>query len=499
MKNFCFILITAALLLACIPARAEAIFRYIDLKESTGITLGADGTKTVSADGGISFVSTFLKLRAFESLPETSFSMIKNTRTKDALTLLDSPRYGAELSLFETIPVSLKAGHLTFARSLSKLKSPAPASAASLTASFSTQTGLYPTLPTISSSSQVRSAALSVSQRSRFRLWSFEAAASENELFAVHAGASFRTAPTPQNPSLPLALSASVTLASAPLENTSSTLTQAGGAFEPVRALASALEASACVPFFKSALTLGIFQNPYGSSALTVRTRFRFIKGSFLIDGTWFAIPTAPSNPRTAPLVTLSSDICRTVQVISFNPQYLLYLGEKSGATLRTGAFIQYQEKVLSDRYASVAELLKAGIGIKAESPTLSSTLECSAVNIPLSVTSPAVPSALSSRYFDASLSVHAHLEKATPSFTFGAKHYPARQKLRTIDEKTEYSCALAGTAGAKKAISFRSSYSVTVKNRERTSETFSTSVTVRLKSKHLRTTIKTALILPLR
>jgi len=496
MRKF-FILTNLLFVLLSRPPRAfpAPLFRYVEFKESASINLPlleSEDEKSLAFDAGLSLVGSFFQIRGFITLPETDFFTLKNTTYKNVPTLFENQRYGAEFHLDDFFfPFSLKAGSLSFSRSLSKLTSPAPSSTSPLTAGFSTATGLAPSLPTLSSTQKPLSASVSLSKKhSRLSVKS-DLSATEEGNPAFNAGIFYKL-----NRASSLGLSFTTTCTT--LENTSSTLEKAGGSFEKGQFLFSCLEAFALFPHLKVYGVASLNQNPYGSEALWFRSKIRFITGNLLVDAGFFIIPTAASNPRTAPLVTASSNICRTTQLYMINPQIQFYISPKAHTTFRAGAFVQYQEKILSDRYASVAELIKTGAGIKIENSGFSFKADTSATNIPLSVTAGATPSALNDFYYDGGISFTMSKKDFRFVSSLGIKYYPPHQELRTIDEKRLYSASFSLNPG-KIPLSLQAGYDATVKKGSPTSESVDASVTATIKGNHLRAKIKMAVILPLR
>ncbi|MCR4823349.1 MAG: hypothetical protein K5873_10830 [Treponema sp.] len=327
--------------------RAQAFFNFADYKFSTEVTLPEDDSKkAVSGNTGLRLSFRDGDFRTYFTLPKSEFSAFEEKESLgEKFQLLDKPRWGGGIFLFrDSLPLTIKAGHNTYSKSLSKMKNPSPSVTANpLTKSFAFTTGLGPSLTGLTSSSQPLSLALSLEDTKgllpvKFSLEGFfneekEGAVSLGAKYVFSKSAFFQTA---------------FTLGSFYIENQSSVLKKNNADFSGSYFISALGEGAFFSPLLKMAVYSGFQQSPYEKDSFWFRLNGRSTFKNLLLDFTYFAIPTSKYAPKAAPLIGASSSVTRIVEQASINPQILFLFNDKRNSSLRAGLTLLENWKVTS-------------------------------------------------------------------------------------------------------------------------------------------------------
>ncbi|WP_191016576.1 hypothetical protein [Treponema zioleckii] len=494
MKNFIFVFIQIILIFVGQISFCEPVFNYAEYKFSSTICLPQDQSdkeNSLSANTGLKLALSDADIRAYFTLPKTSLSDLKNSSFREKLDFWDSPRLGASVFLFQkSFPVTLKAGSLTYSRSISKLKSPSPSMAANpLTKSFSFATGSGATLPTLTSAEQPKSVFLSFSipeEKTYFPFTSEFFINDENE-----AGIFFNVQ---HDFSKHVSLQTSFTGVRNYIENNSAILKKTHLQFSPQWLFAGLFETSFRSPIFKSNFYAAYHQSPYNtedfSDSIWIRFDGRTSFKNFLLDFSYFSVPTTGSTPKAAPIITSSSAICRTIEQIGINPQVIFLFGNKNSQILRLGVHAVDSWKITSTKSAESYNTLKLKGGALFESHNFNFRTDFSATNILLSKDT---KSTQLEKYYEFSASTGINLKNSVSSINGSFKFYPENSSEKKKQINLNASC----TPGKEKKLTLQGGFSSTIKDGSKTNGSTWSAVTVKLKSNSLKSTFKLKFELP--
>ena len=140
-------------------SHADEFFNFAELKTAANFTLPNenDREKTFSGNTGLRLSFRDADFRGFVTLPKTEFDEIRSSENiREKLDLFDNPCLGAGFFLFKkNFPTTIKIGHNSYSKSVSKLKSPSPPTTANpLAKSFAFSTGIGASLTSLTSSTQ---------------------------------------------------------------------------------------------------------------------------------------------------------------------------------------------------------------------------------------------------------------------------------------------------------------------------------------------------------
>ena len=501
MRKFILKIILGFLLLGktfCAPT-----FDFAELKFSSAVSVPSGEIRqkkedSVSTSAGVKisvsdlFFLDNLDARFYQSLPKTPFAAISRAEDfSEFYRLLKEPRYGAGLLLFEkTVPLQIRLGQNSFAKSISKLKNPSPSfSANPLAKSFSFAPGIGASLPTLGSSVQPMSVAVSFSlPEKRFRLpFCAEFFLSETELF----GANFRAK---HSFNRLFSVQTSFTAARFFLENNSAVLKKAYANFEPDFFYAFLWESNFTSPVLKTNFSLGTHQNPYKGNAVWLQVDGRMGYRWFLVDFSYFAIPTTKFFPKVAPLIGGSSSIQKTVEGASVSPKFVFVLPTKKYSSIVFGFSASEVWKICSTKNAELLNVGKLRFGTEFENRNLDLKFDVTLANQILSG-EPPNKSNTPEKYCSASMKGSVSMKNATFSLGTAFKYYPPLDEKSA--EKKNCSADFFISPFEMRMFSFQTGVDLAFKGNERTSGTFENGISFKNRSKFLHSSVKIVFSVP--
>lgn len=345
-------------------ARASAerpLFDHAELRLSAQAQSPRDGSgraDSVSGAAGGRVVLRCAEGRAFWTMPRTPLGDV----SADCVGAL---RWGVGANLLgNSAPVSVRAGSLSFSRSLARLRSPAPSSSANpLSSPPSLSAGLGASLPSLSSSE--RPAAISVSAR-------LPASASA-EAFVSEGGDFGASASVRGKIGRGSSVAAALTFSRAFVENGSAVLKKAGAGVEGAFRPAALAELSVRTPPFRAELKAGAHGSPFGGADVWLRADASLACPFAMLGASLFAVPTRPSSPPAVPLVGQNSSVVRTFSQASLNPQVFVPLGLSS---VRLGANALVSGKIAATKgaeelsvgkFRAAAEWRRGALSVRAD------------------------------------------------------------------------------------------------------------------------------------
>ena len=475
-------------------------FDCADLRFSSSLTLPSDSAqkeRTLSAGAGVKlcasdlfFVDT-MDARCYVTLARTGLGSLGEAGVDGAFGRLGEPRFGIGVSLFgASVPVQVKVGANSYARSVSRLKNPSPSSVGNpLKKSFSFSPGVGASLPTLTSSAQPVSAALCAQlPPGRFAVpLKIEAFITEEKNGAVSVGVSR---------SLGTWFSVRTALTGARFfaENSSSLLKKANAQFDGDFLCAGVWETSVQSPFLKANVSLALHQSPYGRAGFWLKADARAAYRSLLVDASFFALPTASRFPSVAPLVGIDASIVRTLQSASVNPQVVLFLSKSGASSLRMGLFAGESVKVCATKGAETLCVGKARLGVAYESPSFEVKLDLAAANV-LLAGSPPNKSSAPETYCSASVGGNVSGDVLRASFSAALKYYPPYNA--SFKEKKTVALNVSVVPGRLSWLTVQSGCDVAVSGAEKKSASVDSAVSVKMKSKRCTSSVKCAISVP--
>lgn len=319
---FCMALVSAFIIQVDF-ARAEDFFNFAEYKLGTHLKIPKDeGQKTeVSGESGLRLSFRDADLRGYGDFSESS-------------SVWEEPRLGAGIFLFKkSFPTSIKIGHNSYSKSLSKMKNPSPPTVINpLAKSFSFAAGCGAALPTLSSTRQPLSCSLSLKPDEKFFpvQLAAESFLNEDKEGGVFVSAKYELG---RNIIVQPALSCARFL----LEGKSTVLKKNNADFDADYFYSGLAEFSFHSPLVKVNFFSGIQESPYEVNPFWFRIDGRTSFKSFLLGFSYFAIPTAKDSPKAAPLIGGSSSVCRIVEQASMNSQVLFLFDDKNASSMRIG------------------------------------------------------------------------------------------------------------------------------------------------------------------
>lgn len=470
-------------------------FNFVDARFAATLTAPTKGEEDseyyAAGSAGIRLSFDNADFRSYVTLPKTSFSELEIPQS------LNDARYGGSLSLFQkSVPLTLKAGRLSYSRSMTRLKTPNPSySANPLKKSFSFSPGLSPSLPTQTSSVQPVSGALSVSGKKLNLpvLSKLNADIMANEEDTVAASIYFRT-----KLSKSVYFDTAFTGGQFYLEKETSYLKKNNALFAGGTYKAFCAETAFRSPLFKANISAGVHESPYSSPYSSASAWFdlktRAAYKAFLLDCGFFAIPTSASSPFAAPLIGADSSICKTITQVSVNPQIIFPLRLSSPSFLRLGANVTGARKLTGTYSVAGTDVLKISAGVLFESTYFDVKTVFTAANLLLSERATKV-SLIPEESYTLSLSASkaARLFAATASASL--KYCPA--PLSTSYEKHIINAALSLTPGKTRRLTLKGSLYHYIKDNEPYSSTLQASASYKLKTKYVHSTVKITAVQP--
>lgn len=477
---------------------AAPIFQFVEVKETMSLSIPRDDNKENAASGSLGgrivlgnyFFS--LDARSYVTLPKTKWSAFGGVSSPaDAFALCNDVRFGVGGTLDTPFPVAVKAGTLTFSRSVSRLKNPTPsATLTPLKKSFGFSAGIGSSLPTLTSAVKplAVSASLSVPQKRWGIPLEAQIAVAKDDMAC--AAFSFSARPA-KYISVRSAFTAGRFLAQAN-NTTKKLLANTTAFFDETQLFAASWESAFRSPFLKANLSVGFHQTPFSadfsSCAVWIKANARTTFRAVLLDLSFFSIPTVSATPRTVPLVGGSASVCRTVSQFGINPQVQFDLPR--AATLRFGVHALAEKKILSTRTAEPYSTLKWSAGLAYESRPFTAKMTAGATNIIIddrALTASTAPDT----YYSVDVSTLLVREKIRAACSFGYDHYPPAAK--TGNTKDSISVSASASPGTARMLTLTGGYAVTYKNSEKASSSVNASATVKFKTTWTRVSLKCA------
>ena len=452
-------------------AESAPLFNYAEYKFASTLTVpkDSDEEKTFSADTGLKLSFRDAELRGYTSRQKGEFEDL---------------RWGAGVFLFRnTVPVTMKVGHNTYSKSVSKMKNPSPPVTANpLVKSFAVSTGTGASLTTLSGSTQPLSYSLGAKTAEKIFPVQFALEAFFND--ENEGAASF---------SAKYSLSRSVFVQSAfsggrfYIENNSTILKKNNAGFNADYFYSALGEFCFHSPLLKLNLYAGIQESPYEVNPFWFRLDGRTSLSFLMLNFSYFAIPTTKDSPKAVPLIGGSSSICRLVEQAGVNPQILFLFDDKNASSIRLGFSALENWKVTATNTPIQLNTAKLRAGLAFESRFLTARLDWTHANILLSGTPP-TKSSTPEEYqsFGFSSSFAGKFAKISVS-----GNYSNSPPLTETSAKKEIYSADLKIAFPKTNLTAQTGIDVTMKDGERYSGEFCTGLSWTLKRKFLRASFK--------
>ncbi len=434
--SFCLILLSFS------SATGESFFNFAEYKLLSLFTLPApqiEKKSSLAMNTGLRLSFSHADLRGFFTLPKTDFNNLSEKEGLDKLSLFNSPRIGAGLYLFQkSIPTGIKVGHLTYTKSVSRLKNPSPSTtAAPLQKSFPFSPGIGSCLPTLTSSPQRLSWTLSAKKIK------FSSTDSQLEFFFNEDQEGLLSLSTKYETKRFLSLQASFTGGRFFIENKSEILKKNNCDFSGDFYYSGLGEFAFLSPLLKLSLCTGIQECPYDVNPVWIKVDGRSSIGRLLINFSYFFIPTAKNSPKAAPLIGASSTVCRTVEQAQINPQLIFLFDDKKVSSLRIGFSALENWKVTATNIPVQLNTAKFRTGLCYENKVFSIDANWTHGNILLSG-NPPVKSAMPEEYRSVSIGTSYSAEKVRSSLSLSYSNSPPLTENSSLKESVSLSAKMA-------------------------------------------------------
>lgn len=483
MKKILFISIITFTLLPLFSQTKKA-----DLQFTTkGVfNLEPDKENTFTGSGGFSLSLNALNLRGFASIPKTEFPQISDTITsKNPGELFSDQRWSARTTLFRnTLPFIVAAGSLSFTKAVSRTKNPVPSLPSSpVQKTFSRTCGIGLTLPGISSTQKPLSYFLNLDFIKTGLPLNLQAA------FNPEDSSAFFCAETRFRPAARAEFQTSLLFSSTVLENNSSFLKEQNCLFEKQRSGSVLWECFFNSPFLKLNFYSGIQQNPFGITSLYLNSKIRLSAGNFLLDASYFAIPTSENSPKAVPLISSNGTLIKTVEQSSINPQ-LIFL-TKEGTLIRTGLTASQTWKITGTSYVSTIDVGKISAGILLEKKHSSLKASFSAANLLFSGSPPA-KSSVPDKFYEFSMSCSSKQPLWNGNFSLKCRQYPPKASGETV--RQILSADTSATLGKLRSLKLSAGLDLSAKNSIKDSGKYSLGVQWKVQKKHFSSSLQVTL-----
>ena len=466
---------------------SEGFFNYAEFKTNASLEIPkseSDSEKALDISAGIKLSLKNAEFRFYETMKGEI-----PVQAEDLRESLKSPRYGVKISFFqESAPLTVKAGKNSYSKSISKIKSPSPSTSASpIPKSFSFSTGINSTLPTLTSSEQPLSASANFTFPEKivhnlFKIDSIfvDAFLDEemNSAFSVSASKKIGAHKSVQ---------AAFTGTRFFIENNSTVLKKTDAAFSPDFFLSGLSEFSLRTPALKTNARIAIHESPYEKNSIWLSISGRSGFKNFLTDFSFYAIPTAQSAPKTAPLIGSNSSIQRTILQAGINPQAAFFIGDGTN-TLRTGIHAIAARKITSTKAAEKMTVGKMKIAESFENKRFSLRHDFTLANVLLKG-NPPNKSTTPEKYFANELTASLRTKKATFSSDISHKYVPPYDSR--YEPKQIFSASAKAAIGKAKSFSAGGKFSVTMTGDERSDGDAEAWASYKIKSKKISASAK--------
>ena len=472
-------------------SHADEFFNFAEFKTAANFTIPNenDREKTVSGNAGLRLSFRDADFRGFVTLPKSDFSEIRESEGFfEKLDFFDNPRLGAGFFLFKkNFPTTIKIGHNSYSKSVSKLKNPSPSLTANpLAKSFAFSTGLGTSLTNLTSSKQPVSYSICARTENLFPVqFSAESFVTEEK-----EGMALLSAKIPLNRCV--FLQAAISGGRYNIEGRSKILEKNNAGFEEGCFYSGLGELCFHSPLFKINFFSGIQESPYDVNPFWFRIDGRTSYRNLLLNFSYFAIPTTKDSPKAAPLIGAAGQICRTVEQASINPQILFLFDDQMASSLRLGFSALENWKVTATNVPVQLNTAKFRAAVSYESRFFDLRFDWTHANILLAGQAP-VKSARPEEYQSYALSGSLAGERKI-SFSGSYTRYPPAEENSA--PKEAYSADVKIASG-KAGLTSQAGIDLTVKNGTRQSGQFSAGLTYLFRRKYFRSYLKAGLIVP--
>lgn len=463
------------------PLFSEPFFCNLHLKANGSFSFSSDSKNTVEFAFGTYFNSNFVSLRAFTTVPKIEFSELKTIVSENNLSsLFTQNRYSADITFFKNT-VNLKAGSITYSKSVSRLKNPVPAVPSNpVLKSFTATAGIGTLLPGATSTKKTDSFYFC------FDLFKIKIPFLAQGNFIPEEKSCSFSVNTKFNFTKRIFIQSFANFSSNILENNSTYLKKQNSSFESGRFSAFSLENSFYSPFFKLNFYSGIHQNPLEKSVFWINSRARCTAGQFLLDASFYAIPSGINSTKAVPLISTDSSIIKTTYQTSINPQFI-FLTQK-GNSITLGVTATKNQKIVGTTKIALIETGKIAGGILFERPDFSIKSNITAANILLAGTPP-TKSTTPDKFYEFYFSSTKKKGFLNGSFTAKYRDYPPKDK--TSDKKQVISASGSKNFGQKKQLKLAGNFNSTLKAGKKDSSSVLLSSGWTIKKKYFSSTLK--------
>lgn len=467
-------------------------FNYADFKLNATFSLPqknkTDDEKQISGNSGVKLSFRNADVRGYWTLPKTAFSEIrecKSWKERKDLFLREDLRYGGGISIFkDSFPVSVKAGMLSFGKSYSRLKNPAPeASSNPLKKTFSFTSGLGPSLPTISSAKQPLSVYFSAGlSEAMFRIpLSIEFFRNDEKTCAASIGMKFPFTKY-------VSLESGITAGRFFLDSSSTVLKKNNALFEAGWFNAALAEISLRSPFVRLRFCGAIHESPYDNDCIWAKGEGRFIFRNFLLDASYFFIPTSGKSPKAAPLIGGSSSICRILEQAEINPQLKFLLKDRFSGSLALGILFNESWRISTSNIPEEVNLARIAAAVSYENRIFSLRTDGMVSNFLLHG-KVKTKSSLPEKFYSLSEEVELNAKSLNSALKGTYRYYPKFDGDSSIKESLDIS--LKCLFGKNKMLTAQSALNMTFKDRKRHSCDLDSSIGIKLRGKFVTTSVK--------
>lgn len=477
--------ISIALILKTAFLYGEPFFSPLVLKTSGTLCISDERKSTFTGAAGIVLDSSLVNLRSFIKIPKSEISSLSSAfKKKDFSTIFDSPRYGAGIFLLkDTIPVTIKAGNISYSRAVSRLKNPVPSLPSTpLSKGFYLSSGIGSSLPTLTSTEERLSLFCEADLSKQNIPITMQTAYIDDKTVLSSVGVKIKFSRYTK-------FQSHLSGGRFYLENKSSYLSKNSCSFEDEWRHALSWESSFISPFLKLNVLAGIHQSPWNNNSLWINSKLRTGAGPFLVDFGWFAIPTEKDSPLAAPLISANSSVIKTVEQAYVNPQLIMLA--RPNLSLRLGITASETWKITGSSSVASINVGKASCGILAETKSSSLKTVLTAANILLSGTPPS-KSYRPDKYYALSASSTHNTRIVRGTLSMSARHYPPESS----EDKLKQTISVNAKAGFGKMrrLSLSAGFDTVLKNREKDSAKCSLSASWKIKRKHVSSSVKISL-----
>lgn len=463
------------------PLSGEPFFCNLHLKANGLFSFSSDSKNTVELSLGSYFNSNFVSLRAFTTVPKTQFSELKTIAGENNLSsLFTQKRYSADIAFFKK-SVNFKAGSIAYSRSVSRLKNPAPTVPYNpVVKSFTSTGGIGTSLPTASSTKKSDSFYLC------FDLFKIKIPFMTQLSFFPEEESCFFSVNTKFNFTKRIFLQSFANFSSNILENNSTYLKRQNSTFTSGRFSAFSLENIFYSPFFKLNLYSGIHQNPYENLVFWINAQARCTAGQFLLDASFYAIPSEINSTKPVLLISTDSSIIKTTYQASINPQFIFLTEKESSITL--GITATKNQKIVGTTNIALIETGRIAGGFLFERPDFSVKSNITAANI-LIAGSPPTKSTTPDKFYEFYFSSTKKKGFFNGIFTAKYREYPPKDK--SSDKKQVISASASKNFGQKKQLRLAGNFNSTLKAEKKENSSVLLSSSWTIKRKYFSSTLK--------